>query len=91
MPVIKPVSDLRNNFAKISDICHHDAEPVFITKNGQGDMVVMSMALYEKQQSQMELYKKLFEAEAQSAANVKRKSHDTLMQELREKINAKTL
>ncbi len=42
MPVIRPVSDLRNNFNKISEICHHDAEPVFITKNGQGDMVVMS-------------------------------------------------
>jgi len=89
MPIIKPVSDLRNNFNKISEICHHEAEPVFITKNGQGDMVVMSMALYEKQQAQMELYKKLFEAEAQSLSEVKRKSHKDVMASLKEKINAK--
>ncbi len=89
MPVIRPVSDLRNNFNKISEICHHDAEPVFITKNGQGDMVVMSLALYEKQQAQMELYKKLFEAEAQSLTDVKRKPHTDVMSALKEKINAK--
>ena len=89
MPIIRPVSDLRNNFNKISEICHHDAEPVFITKNGQGDMVVMSLALYEKQQAQMELYKKLFEAEAQSMTDIKRKSHTDVMSALKEKINAK--
>jgi len=89
MPVIKPVSDLRNNFNKISEICHHDAEPVFITKNGKGDMVVMSMALYEQMQHQMDLYKKLLDAEAQSLSDVKRTSHNDLMTKLREKVNAK--
>ena len=39
MPTIKPISDLRNNFNQISEICHKDGEPVFITKNGQGDLV----------------------------------------------------
>ncbi|MBI9014636.1 MAG: type II toxin-antitoxin system Phd/YefM family antitoxin [Clostridiales bacterium] len=91
MPIIKPISDLRNNFNKISEICHHDAEPVYITKNGQGDMVVMSLALYEKQQSQLELYKKLIVAEKQSVMTSERKSHKNLMSELKEKINAKSL
>jgi len=87
MPTIKPISDLRNNFNQISEICHKDGEPVFITKNGQGDLVVMSIALYEKQQALLELYQKLGEAEAQSNSGVKRISHDDLMKTLREKFN----
>lgn len=87
MPTIKPISDLRNNFNQISEICHKDGEPVFITKNGQGDLVVMSMALYEKQQALLELYQKLGEAEAQSNAGVERISHKDLINNLREKIN----
>lgn len=87
MPTIKPISDLRNNFNQISEICHKDGEPVFITKNGQGDLVVMSMALYEKQQALIELYQKLGEAEAQSNAGVKRIYHTDLMDHLRGKIN----
>ena len=88
MPIIKPISDLRNNFNKISEICHHDAEPVFITKNGQGDIVVMSLALYEKQQAQLDLYIKLMDAEAQSLSDVKRTSHQDVMANIKEKINA---
>jgi len=91
MPIIKPISDLRNNFNTISETCHEGAEPVYITKNGKGDMVVMSMALYEEQQAKLELYQKLLEAESQSARNVDKKSHTTIMDELREKINGKKL
>lgn len=87
MPEIRPISDLRNNFNSISEACHKKAEPVFITKNGQGDLVVMSIALYEQQQAQIELYKKLLEAEAQSLSTSERKSHKALMAELREQIN----
>lgn len=89
MPIIKPISDLRNNFNSISETCHEGAEPVYITKNGKGDMVVMSMALYEEQQAKLELYEKILEAESQSANNVARKSHSTIMDELRAKINGK--
>ena len=87
MPIIKPISDLRNNFNKISEECHKNAEPVFITKNGQGDLVVMSIALYEKQQALIELYQKLSEAESESKSHASRVSHKDLMIELREKIN----
>lgn len=48
MPSIRPISDLRNNSNEISEYCKETGEPVFITKNGSGDMVVMSMALYEQ-------------------------------------------
>jgi len=91
MPTIRPISDLRNNFNSISDVCHNNAEPVFITKNGQGDLVVMSMALYERQQAQLDLYKKLLEADAQSISTNQRKPHSTLMSELRDRINGKSL
>ncbi|NMA68509.1 MAG: type II toxin-antitoxin system Phd/YefM family antitoxin [Desulfitobacterium sp.] len=89
MPVIKPISDLRNNFNEISEICHKEGEPVFITKNGQGDLVVMSMALYEKQQALLDLYRKLGEAEAQSASGMPRVSHEELMGKLRNRVNEK--
>lgn len=62
MPVIRPVSDLRNNFSGISNIVHTNDEPVFLTKNGVGDMVVMSLEYYEKQLARIELYQKLTEA-----------------------------
>lgn len=48
MPNIRPISELRNNANEISNFCKRTGEPVFITKNGVGDMVVMSMELFEK-------------------------------------------
>ena len=46
MPQIRPITDLRNTM-EISDLCHARREPVFITKNGYGDLVVMSIETYE--------------------------------------------
>ena len=68
MPNIRPISDLRNNSNEISEFCRTTHEPVFITKNGVGDMVVMSIDMYEQQQSQLNLYAKLAEAEAEIAS-----------------------
>ena len=48
MPQIRPISDLRNNFAEISRTVHETREPVVLTKNGYGDMVVMSYEEFEK-------------------------------------------
>lgn len=70
MPNIRPISDLRNNANEISEFCHREREPVFITKNGTGDMVVMSIETYERQQALIELYNKLSEAEAEIANGV---------------------
>ena len=63
MPNIKPVSYLRNNFADVSAYVHENAEPVYLTKNGYGDMVVMSIETYEKTLYDAEVYIKLKEAE----------------------------
>lgn len=88
MPIIKPVSDLRNKFTAISRICHEEHQPVFLTKNGEGDLVVMSIEDYEKQTTLLELYQKLGEAEA-IAGDGKYLSHDDVMAKLRRRINEK--
>ena len=64
MPIIRPISDLRNNAREIEELCHDTGEPVFITKNGEGELVVMSVAAYERDQARLELYRLLDEAEA---------------------------
>ena len=47
MPSIRPSSDLRNNYNEISEFCHKYKLPVYITKNGRGDLVVLSVEAYE--------------------------------------------
>ena len=86
MPHIRPISDLRNRAHEISDLCHKERQPVFITKNGKGDMVVMSQADYERIHSLLELYHKLGEAEMLDAAGEQGISHRDLMERLRSRI-----
>ena len=62
MPQIRPITDLRNT-NEISDICHARREPVFITKNGYGDMVIMSMEAYEERMLLLDAEQKLAAAE----------------------------
>ncbi len=62
MPQIRPITDLRNT-TEISALCHKQNEPIFVTKNGYGDLVVMSIETYERQIALVEVYKKLAEAE----------------------------
>lgn len=61
MPAIRPSSDLRNNYNEISQFCHKFSEPVYITKNGHGDLAVMSIETYERLVGKYELYKLLEE------------------------------
>ena len=61
MPKIRSSADLRNHYNEISTFCHDYAEPVFITKNGKGDLAVMSIEPYEALTSRFELYVKLQE------------------------------
>lgn len=61
MTKIRPVSDLRNHFAEISKYVHEQFEPIFLTKNGHGDMIVMSLEYFEKLKYESEMYHKLKE------------------------------
>ena len=87
MPLIKPISDLRNKANKISELAHKSNEPIFITRNGEGDMVVMSMAHYSKLQLKMDLFNKLAVAQSQRAAGDKGRSLSAVMKDLRKRIN----
>ena len=89
MPLIRPISDLRNNFDEISDLCHNENEPVFITRNGKGDLVVMSLTLFEQQKARFELYQKLDAAEEQGRTYTDRASHKDVMARLKKAIASK--
>lgn len=64
MPKITSSADLRNNYNEISAFCHENLEPVFITKNGKGDLAVMSVETYEQLIGRYELYNMLREGMA---------------------------
>lgn len=86
MPRIRPVSDLRNNFAEISKIVHKSQEPVFLTKNGYGDMVVMSIEQYENIQQNQEVFMKLKESEHEANNSNERYTHSEVFSNLRMQI-----
>jgi prevent-host-death family protein len=86
MPLIKPISDLRNKANQISELAHKSGEPIFITRNGEGDMVVMSMAQYSKLQLKIDLFSKLAVAQAQRASGDKGRTLSQVMKDLRKRI-----
>ena len=61
MPAIRASADLRNKYSEISSYCHTTKEPVFITKNGQGDLAVLSIDQYDQMLEKINLYTKLAE------------------------------
>ena len=86
MKMIRPVSDLRNNFADISKTVHETAQPVFLTKNGYGDMVVLSMEAFENLQFDSEIYFKLREAEREAELTDQRYSSKEVLKAMNDAI-----
>jgi prevent-host-death family protein len=82
---IRPVSDLRNKFPDIEKIVN-DGEPVYLTKNGYGAMVVLSLDMYSKLTDGVE--RALDEADTRAEEDVRRMSHDEVFGNIRRKINA---
>jgi len=82
MPTIKSISSLRNRSREIASICHEQDEPVYLTRNGEGDLVVMSIEHYERLKAQAELFEKLAVAEAQAAAGERGITHAGMMKKL---------
>jgi PHD/YefM family antitoxin component YafN of YafNO toxin-antitoxin module len=90
MPTIRPITDLRDTNA-ISELCHSQQEPVFITKNGYSDLVIMSTAAYESQLALLEVYQKLGEAEAQAKNGIPNVGGREVFDRLRSKYGTKTV
>ena len=86
MNAIRPVSDLRNNFTEISRMVHETAKPVFLTKNGYGDMVVLSIEAFQNLQFESEIYYKLQEAEREAEHINKRFSSKEVLSAMKEAI-----
>ena len=85
MPQIIPIRDLKNTSA-ISQMCQESTEPIYVTKNGYGDMVVMSMKMYKEKLFMHDIYDKLVQSEADVAAGRTQNAKASL-QRLREKHN----
>ncbi len=83
MPKIIPIRDLRDT-TKISEMCNTSNEPIFVTKNGYGDMVVMSISVYEQELARADMYAKIMEGKVQ-ADNGKLVEGKTALSELRMK------
>ena len=89
MPIIKPISSLRNQTRYIASLCHEQNEPVYLTTNGEGDLVVMSIEHYEKLKARVELFEKLAVAQAQSAEGEKGLTHGQVMKSLRQRLHGR--
>jgi PHD/YefM family antitoxin component YafN of YafNO toxin-antitoxin module len=83
MPQIIPIKELRKT-SELSQLCHQAKEPVFITKNGYGDMVIMSIETYEKSLFLNDVYRKLEDGEASIQSGMVRDGFDSLA-EIRKK------
>ena len=89
MPIIKSISSLRNRTREIASLCHDQDEPVYLTTNGEGDLVVMSIDHYERLKAQVDLFDKLSVAQAQSRAGKKGITHKQMVAKLRSRIHAR--
>ena len=77
MPQIIPIKELKDT-AKVSDMCHRLSEPIYITKNGYGDMVIMSMETYEENNRREQIYRDLEISESQFSEKRGREANQSL-------------
>lgn len=89
MPNIRPISDLRNGANEISDFCRQNREPVYITRNGSGDMVVMNIDDYEYQVALLDLYRKLAVAEQEIDNDAKCEEFSVVADRLRDRVHGR--
>lgn len=88
MPIIKSISTLRHRTREIASICHEKDEPVYLTTNGEGDLVVMTIDHYERLKAKVDLFEKLGVAQAQSSSGKRGITHKQMMIKLRRQVNA---
>lgn len=86
MKMIRPASDLQNDFTDISKIVHETAQPIFLTPNGKVDMVVLNMEAYENLQSDSEVYCKLQQVEQEALCNGQHHSSEEVLAAMKNAI-----
>ena len=87
MPIIKPISSLRNQARSIATFCHQHDEPVYLTTNGVGDLAVMSIEYYERLKAHTELFEQLAVAQAQAASGARGVTHAQLIRTLKHRLS----
>lgn len=85
--IIKASAALRNNYTEISNMAKETQEPIYITKNGEGDLVLMSIDAFEKREQQLRLREKVLQAEQDRIDGVETRSISQVRKQLRERIN----
>ena len=89
IPTIRPISELKNT-TSIASLCHEVKEPVFITKNGYSDLVIMSIDTYERNMALIELYSKLDISDRQLELNLPTRSHKEIITAMQTKTIKKS-
>lgn len=87
---IRPSAAIRQNYNEIAALCRSSKEPVYLTKNGEGDLVVMDIESFTRREKMLSLREKLLEVERSRISGVKYCSLDELEQELDNAISAAT-
>lgn len=85
--MIKPSTCLRNEYNDIAEFCKTENQPVFLTKNGEGDLVVLSMEAYSYREEMLDLREKILDAEAHRLSGAKTYSLDEVNKRMEEIIN----
>lgn len=87
--IIKPSTALRNQYNEISQLCREKGEPIYITRNGEGDLVVMSIEAFERREAMLDLREKLLEAEQQRLNGTGAYSLEKVEEQLKDRIHGK--
>jgi prevent-host-death family protein len=85
--IIKASAALRNDYTSISNMAKETKEPIYITKNGEGDLVLMSIDAFEKREQMLELRAKVLQAEQERVDGAKTLSISDARKRLRERVN----
>ena len=85
--IIKPSTALRNEYTTISNLAKETKEPIYITKNGEGDLVLMSIDAYEKREQMLQFRAKVLQAEQERMNDAETLSISDARQKLRERLN----
>ena len=85
--LIKPSTALRNEYNVISELCKEKQEPVFLTKNGEGDLVIMSIETYQYREEMLDLREKLLSAEGSRLSDAKTYTIAEVSERLRDLID----